>query len=64
MRLRLVVPEKSFTTLMEKLSGWNANITSKDESGNEPSIVSNVIRNYISIGLIVRFLCTHTTNSL
>ncbi|KAG6509587.1 hypothetical protein ZIOFF_027587 [Zingiber officinale] len=39
MRLRLVVPEKSFSTLMEKLSDWNANITSKDESGNEPSIV-------------------------
>ncbi|KAG6509453.1 ribosome maturation protein SBDS-like [Zingiber officinale] len=39
MRLRLVVPEKRFSTLMEKLSDWNANITSKDESGNEPSIV-------------------------
>ncbi|XP_042470874.1 ribosome maturation protein SBDS-like [Zingiber officinale] len=39
MRLRLVVPEKSFPTLIEKLSGWNPNITSKDESGNEPSLV-------------------------
>ncbi|XP_074581171.1 uncharacterized protein LOC141837698 [Curcuma longa] len=39
MRLRLVVPEKSFPTLIEKLSGWNAIITSKDESGNEPSAV-------------------------
>ncbi|XP_074588421.1 uncharacterized protein LOC141844280 [Curcuma longa] len=51
MRLRLVVPEKSFSTLMEKLGDWNANITSKDESGNEPSIVSNMVRNYIRISL-------------
>ncbi|KAG6522648.1 hypothetical protein ZIOFF_019794 [Zingiber officinale] len=49
MRLRLVVPEKSFPTLIEKLSGWNPNITSKDESGNEPSLVSIVVGNCIYI---------------
>lgn len=40
MRLRLIVPEKNIPTLMEKLNDWNANVTSKDESGSHPSVVS------------------------
>ncbi|OAY76983.1 ribosome maturation protein SBDS [Ananas comosus] len=39
MRLRLFVPEKNFSTLIEKLGAWNANLTSRDESGNQPSVV-------------------------
>ncbi|KAJ8510912.1 hypothetical protein OPV22_001346 [Ensete ventricosum] len=39
MRLRLIVPEKNIPTLMEKLKDWNANVTSKDESGSHPSVV-------------------------
>lgn len=40
MRLRLIVPEKNFSVLMDKLDGWNARIVSKDESGNQQSVVS------------------------
>lgn len=40
MRLRLTVPEPQFSSLMEKLNAWNANIVSKDQSGNQISVVS------------------------
>lgn len=40
MRLRLIVPEKNFSVLIDKLNGWNANVVSKDESGNQQSVVS------------------------
>ncbi|KAK1322779.1 hypothetical protein QJS10_CPA02g00916 [Acorus calamus] len=39
MRLRLVIPIRNFTSLMEKLNTWNAVITSKDESGDQSSVV-------------------------
>eukprot|EP00262_Sarcandra_glabra_P003755 TRINITY_DN14538_c2_g2_i2.p1 TRINITY_DN14538_c2_g2~~TRINITY_DN14538_c2_g2_i2.p1 ORF type:complete len:358 (-),score=60.39 TRINITY_DN14538_c2_g2_i2:367-1440(-) len=42
MRLRLIVSEKHFSSLMEKLNAWNANIISKDESGNQPSVVCQI----------------------
>ncbi|XP_072999682.1 uncharacterized protein [Typha latifolia] len=42
MRLRLVIPEKNLSALMEKLNGWNVSITSKDESGNQPSVVCEI----------------------
>ncbi|KAG1358649.1 hypothetical protein COCNU_08G000950 [Cocos nucifera] len=38
MRLRLIVPEKNFSVLMDKLDGWDAHIVSKDESGNQQSV--------------------------
>ena len=41
MRLRIGVPEKDFASLLEKLNVWNASITSKDESGSHPSVVSS-----------------------
>lgn len=42
MRLRLYVPEKNYSSLLEKLNIWNATIVSKDDFGNQPSIVSLV----------------------
>lgn len=42
MRLRLIVSEKSYPSLLEKLNTWNANIISKDESGDQPSIVFEI----------------------
>ncbi|XP_008805180.2 ribosome maturation protein SBDS [Phoenix dactylifera] len=42
MRLRLIVPEKNFSVLMDKLNGWNASIVSKDESGNQLSVVCEI----------------------
>ncbi|XP_026442878.1 ribosome maturation protein SBDS-like [Papaver somniferum] len=39
MRLRLIIPEESSSSLMEKLNAWNADIASKDESGNQISLV-------------------------
>lgn len=40
MRLRICVPEKDFSSLLEKLNVWNASIVSKDDSGSQPSVVS------------------------
>lgn len=40
MRLRLYVPEKNYSSLLEKLNIWNATIVSKDDFGSQPSIVS------------------------
>ncbi|XP_022773322.1 LOW QUALITY PROTEIN: ribosome maturation protein SBDS-like [Durio zibethinus] len=39
MRLRLTVPEQNFHTLCEKLNEWTAIIVSKDESGNQLSVI-------------------------
>ncbi|XP_031503702.1 uncharacterized protein LOC116266582 [Nymphaea colorata] len=39
MRLRLIVPEKNMSPLMEKLNAWNASIASKEVSGNHLSVV-------------------------
>jgi hypothetical protein len=40
MRLRICVPEKDFSSLLEKLNVWNANVVLKDYSGSQPSVVS------------------------
>lgn len=40
MRLRVCVPEKDFSSLLEKLNVWNASVVSKDDSGSQPSVVS------------------------
>lgn len=42
MKIRLCVPEKNVSSLMEKLNDWNASIVSKDDSGSQPSVVSRV----------------------
>ncbi|XP_058097355.1 uncharacterized protein LOC131242615 [Magnolia sinica] len=42
MRLRLVVPEKHSSSLMEKLSTWSASVDSKDESGNQLCVVCQI----------------------
>ncbi|KAL6952828.1 hypothetical protein U1Q18_047096 [Sarracenia purpurea var. burkii] len=42
MRLRLTVQEHNFSALSEKLNTWNASIMSKDESGNQLSIVCEI----------------------
>ncbi|KAI3972256.1 hypothetical protein MKW92_016491 [Papaver armeniacum] len=42
MRLRLIVPEESSPSLMEKLNEWNAEVVSKDESGNQLSLVCEI----------------------
>ncbi|KAL9255594.1 Ribosome maturation protein SBDS-like protein [Drosera capensis] len=42
MRLRITVPEQNFTSLMEKLNSWSANITSKEESANQVSVICEV----------------------
>ncbi|GMY06554.1 ribosome maturation protein SBDS [Fagus crenata] len=39
MRLRIGAPEKDFSSLLEKLSVWNASIVSKDDSGSHPYVV-------------------------
>ncbi|XP_037496050.1 ribosome maturation protein SBDS isoform X2 [Jatropha curcas] len=39
MRLRLNIAEPNLSTLLEKLSTWNATIVSKDESGSQLSII-------------------------
>ncbi|MQL76545.1 hypothetical protein Taro_008928 [Colocasia esculenta] len=39
MRLRLIIPERNTSSLMEKLNIWNANVISKDESANQLYIV-------------------------
>ncbi|KAF8411700.1 hypothetical protein HHK36_004258 [Tetracentron sinense] len=42
MRVRLTLPEKSFSSLMEKLSSWSASVVSKDESGSQLSVVCEI----------------------
>lgn len=42
MRLRLIVPEKCLSTLIEKLGDWNANIVSKEESSGMPTFVCEI----------------------
>ncbi|XP_010270397.1 PREDICTED: ribosome maturation protein SBDS [Nelumbo nucifera] len=39
MRIRLTVLEKNFSSIMDKLNACNASIVSKDESGNQLSVV-------------------------
>lgn len=39
MKLRLCVPEKDFSSLLEKLNVWNASVVSKDDSGSQPSVI-------------------------
>ncbi|MCL7037036.1 hypothetical protein MKW94_022768 [Papaver nudicaule] len=39
MRLRLIVPKENSSSLIEKLDAWNVYIVSKDESGNQLSLV-------------------------
>ncbi|PSS31753.1 Ribosome maturation protein like [Actinidia chinensis var. chinensis] len=46
MRLRLTIPEQNFSSLSEKLNGWNSSIVSKDESGNQLSIICEVDPGY------------------
>ncbi|KAJ4802295.1 Ribosome maturation protein SBDS [Rhynchospora pubera] len=43
MRLRLIIPQSSFSSLLDKISSWEGTtIMSRDESGNEPSIVCEI----------------------
>lgn len=46
MRLRLTIPEQNFSSLSEKLNSWNSSIVSKDESGNQLSIICEVDPGY------------------
>ncbi|CAN6458634.1 unnamed protein product [Victoria cruziana] len=39
MRLRLIVPEKNISPLMEKLNAWNASIASKEVSASQLTVV-------------------------
>ncbi|KAL3513782.1 hypothetical protein ACH5RR_026499 [Cinchona calisaya] len=39
MRLRLSVPKLNITDLMEKFNGWDVSIVSRDEAGNQISII-------------------------
>ncbi|KAL3592510.1 hypothetical protein D5086_011150 [Populus alba] len=39
MRLGLTVSGQNFSTLLEKLAAWDANVVSKDESGSRQSII-------------------------
>jgi ribosome maturation protein SDO1 len=43
MRLRLIVPQGSFPSLLDKISSWEGTtISSRGESGNEPSVVCEI----------------------
>lgn len=42
MRLRLIVPGQNFLSLCEKLNEWGATVVSKDESGTQLSVVSEL----------------------
>lgn len=42
MRLRLIVPERHLSTLIEKLGVWNANVVLKDASGGMPTVVCEI----------------------
>ena len=39
MRLRLTVPGQAFSSVSEKLNEWKSSIVSKEESGNQLSVV-------------------------
>ncbi|XP_051139897.1 uncharacterized protein LOC127257489 [Andrographis paniculata] len=39
MRLRLTIPQPNKSSLMEKIDSWNSTVASRDESGNQFSIV-------------------------
>ncbi|KAI3464608.1 hypothetical protein Pfo_021271 [Paulownia fortunei] len=39
MRLRLTVPEQNMSSLLEKINYWNSTVVSRDESGNQLSII-------------------------
>ncbi|XP_050238750.1 uncharacterized protein LOC126688181 [Mercurialis annua] len=39
MRLGLTIAESNVSSLLEKLDAWNANVVSKDESGNQLSVI-------------------------
>ncbi|KAL5555236.1 hypothetical protein UlMin_037472 [Ulmus minor] len=39
MRLRLTLPKQEFSSLMDKLNGWNAKIVSKNQSGNQLIVI-------------------------
>lgn len=39
MRLRLTVPGHAFSSVSEKLNEWKSSIVSKEESGNQLSVV-------------------------
>jgi len=41
MRLRITADQQNFPSILEKLNAWNADIVTKDESGNQLSIVSS-----------------------
>lgn len=42
LRVRFTAPKSKLAGLMEKLDEWNASVISKDESGNQPSIVCEI----------------------
>ncbi|OWM72588.1 ribosome maturation protein SBDS [Punica granatum] len=42
MRLRFTVAEHNFSSLLEKLDTWNASISSKDENGNQISLICEI----------------------
>ncbi|KAJ0972095.1 hypothetical protein J5N97_020054 [Dioscorea zingiberensis] len=39
MRIRVIIPEKNFSPLLEKFEEWNTNVVSKDKSADHLSIV-------------------------
>ncbi|KAL7155766.1 hypothetical protein ABFS83_03G098200 [Erythranthe nasuta] len=39
MRLKLTVPEQNMSSLLEKITEWNSTVVSKDESGNQQSVI-------------------------
>lgn len=43
MRIRLTIPDKQLPSLMEKIVGWNATVVTKDQSGNQISMVSIIL---------------------
>jgi hypothetical protein len=44
MRLRLIIPQGSYSSLLDKISSWEGTtISSRSESGNEPSVVCSII---------------------
>lgn len=42
MRLRVNVAEQKYSSFLEKLDAWSATILSKDESGSQLSVVSQI----------------------
>ncbi|GAB4831571.1 hypothetical protein Ancab_005583 [Ancistrocladus abbreviatus] len=39
MRLRITIPGENFASLLEKLNSWSANITTKDETASQLSVI-------------------------